>query len=310
MIARFVIVADSHYHPTADKNWGPPYMLDHSKAVMEAMITEINAVEPDFIIHEGDLLCGGGGSFCLSVDDYYRSVEDAGRAFSMFQAPVYFVPGNHDCDPQTGSFASLSERISMPEILDVVDVAPRLRLAIANVYTKDPLEIRGGTWTSEHDCALAKAAKQAFADKCAIILALHSTVLPAFGDNEMTQYKGVLDNSEKLIETISRHPAIVATTSGHSNMNRIKMYRNFLSIETACLVGYPMGFREIELREDGYLVAKFHQLSLHDLCRKSYDRSTPEKNMLWHGDVYDRETEILLPRLQELWEHDAVRRQQ
>ena len=33
----------------------------------------------------------------------------------------------------------------------------------------------------------------------------------------------------------------------------------------------------------------------------SYDRSTPEENRVWEGHIFDRDVEILVPRLRALW---------
>jgi hypothetical protein len=46
-------------------------------------------------------------------------------------------------------------------------------------------------------------------------------------------------------------PAVIAIFTGHRHINRIRMYRDFLIIDTACLIGFPLGFREVWLTDDG-----------------------------------------------------------
>ena len=300
MTMRFVFVADSHYHPNAEKDFGPPKMLTHSREVLDAMVPAINSIRPDFVVHGGDLLCGGG-AFEIPWDTYLQSVEDVAQAVAKFEVPAYYVPGNHDCDAEQGTFAPLAERIHIPELLDVVDVGPRLRLALVNIFQENPLEEASGVWTDALDEALAQSAEQASTDHCALILVLHSWVLPGFVAPGEDPGTGIVKGANRLIETVARQPSIVAIFTGHRHLNRIRMYRDFLIVDTACLIGFPMGFREIHLKEDGYLVARFHQLDLPQVLQASYDRSSLEVNDRWQGEVHDRDTEILLPRLREVW---------
>ena len=300
MTIRFVFVTDSHYHPNADRDFGPPKMLTHGREVLDAMVPQIHSTRPDFVVHGGDLLCGGS-SFELPWEMYLQSVEDVAQAFAGFEVPLYCVPGNHDCDAQKGTFEPLARRIHLPELLDVVDVAPRLRLALANIYPGNPMRANTGVWTDALDGALATAAEQALADRCALILVLHSWVLPGFVPPGQDPSAGLVKGADRLIETVVRQPSIVAIFTGHRHLNRIRMVRDFLIVDTACLIGFPMGFREIHFREDGTFAARFHQLDLPEVLQASYDRSSTEVNDRWQGEVHDRETEILLPRLREVW---------
>jgi len=300
MTIRFVLVTDSHYHPSAEKDFGPPKMLTHSRKVLDAMVPTINAIRPDFVVHGGDLLCGGG-AFEIPWETYQQSVTDVAAALEGLEAPLHCVPGNHDCDSEQGTFAPLAERIRIPELLDVVEVAPRLRLALANIYQENPLEEGSGVWTEALDEALAGAAVQASTDRCALMLVLHAWVMPGFVAPGEDPGKGLVKGADRLIETVTRQSSIVAIFSGHRHLNRIRMYRDFLIVDTACLIGFPMGLREIHLKEDGYFVARFHQLDLPQVLQASYDRSTQEVNDRWQGEMHDRDTEILLPRLREAW---------
>ena len=113
MPIRFVHITDNHYWPNAPKDYGPPKMLSRGREVLDAMVPAINALKPDFIIHGGDILCGGG-DFDLSTAHYMSSLNDAAEAFSRFQAPIYYVPGNHDCTAREGSFAAFAVRFPIP----------------------------------------------------------------------------------------------------------------------------------------------------------------------------------------------------
>ena len=180
-------------------------------------------------------------------------------------------------------------------------MAPRLRLALANIYQANPMEVGSGEWTEDLDTALAEAGRQALADGCAVILVLHPWVLPGFAPPEAPN-QGLVEGAERLIETVSRQPAVVAVFTGHRHLNRIRMYRDFLIVDTACLIGFPHGVPRDP--PGGGRVAHgevWRQLDLPDVLQASRERSSPEINDRWQGEPHDRETEVLLPRLRALW---------
>ena len=296
MSAHFVFVTDSHHYPEAPKDYGAPKMLTRSHQIMEAAVPQINALQPQFVVHGGDLLCGGG-SFDLPFSTYRRSIAETAEVFGRLEAPVHYIPGNHDCDAQEGSFAELARRFPIPHLLDIVQVAPRLRLALANVYQQSPLDAPQGLWSADHDSALRRAARRALDEKCALLLIIHPWVLPSY----QPAPGGFVGNAEGLLETVVQCPALVALFTGHRHTNRIRAHRDFLVVDTACLVGYPLGFRQVWLEADGYFKTRFHPLDLAALRQESFDRSPPETNQGWAGEVHDRDTQILIPRLQALW---------
>ena len=296
MPVRFAFLTDTHHYPDAPENYGAPKMLTRSKEVLDAIPPAINALNPDFAVHGGDFLCGGG-SFDLPTDTYLRSIDEAATTLDRIEAPFYSIPGNHDCDAQTGSFDGFAARFPLPEPLSVVDAAPRLRLALANVFFECDVFAQGsGVWSDALDQSLRSAADQALADRCALLLFLHTWVLPDYEGKG-----GLVENAERLRNTLDHCPAIVAVFTGHRHINRITAHRDYLVVDTACLIGYPLGFREITLSENGYFTTHFHALDLAQLIEDSYDRSTLEQNRVWQGEIYDRENEILVPRLKEIW---------
>ena len=131
--ARFAFITDTHYHPDAPWDFGAPKMLTRAPEVLAATVPAVNALQPDFILHGGDLFCGGT-AFELPDDLYEQSLRDVAAAYSGFEAPVHYVPGNHDCRASDFSFEALGRAFpTMPGILGIAEVAPRLRVALANV---------------------------------------------------------------------------------------------------------------------------------------------------------------------------------
>jgi len=301
MSAHFAFITDSHYHPAAEKDYGAPKMLTQSRTVLDAIAPAINGCDPEFIVHGGDLLCGGG-SFAMPYEVYLQAIADVGDAFDKFAAPAYYIPGNHDCDAQEGSFEAFAQRFPIPQTLDIVEAAPRLRLALANIYPVSPLENSGGTWTAEHDQLLRQGAAQAQQDGCALILFIHPWIFPYHEAQADFEPSGFISNPAQVLAAVEQCPAVVAVFTGHRHINRIRSYRDFLIVDTACTIGFPLGFREVWLQDDGYFKTRFRALDLPELMQASFDRSEIGENQKWQGEVHDRDTEILVPRLQAIWE--------
>ena len=126
-------------------------------------------------------------------------------------------------------------------------------------------------------------------------------MLPDDDEQENHLSAGVIEYANRLLKTLATHPAIVMVLTGHRHRNRIRMVHGCVILDTACLIGFPMGFREIILHEDGLFRTRFHQLDLPHLIQASFDRSNCEENRAWEGEPRDRNTEMALPRLQALW---------
>ena len=296
MPVHFVFVTDSHHYPDASEDFSAPKMLTQSQRVLDAMPAAINALNPDFVVHGGDLLCGGS-SFEMPWDTYTRAVGEVASTCSRFQAPTYHVPGNHDSDAQQASYDLFAQHIPIPEILDIVNVGPRWRLAVANVYHECcPISKPCGIWTEALDQALRNAARTAEADGRALILGIHPWVVPHESQWDNPEAPGVILEGRRIRETIKTHPALSMILTGHYHRNRISLFHDCLILDTACLIGYPMGFREIWIEEDGTFRTRFHRLDLPDVLKTSYARSTPEENAVWAGRPEDRDAEMSLPR--------------
>ena len=59
---------------------------DFDEEMFMQAVSEINEMQPDMIILTGDLTDNG----------YYVEFEQATRYLSLFEAPLFAVPGNHD----------------------------------------------------------------------------------------------------------------------------------------------------------------------------------------------------------------------
>jgi len=291
---RFAYLADTHYHAAAPRDFGAPKLLTRGREVLDATAPAVNAVAPDFVVHGGDLLCGGG-SFEIPPDQYLQSIREVASAYEQFSAPFHMVPGNHDCDAVEFSFAELGRHFAVPQVLDVVEPASGLGLALANVYHEDCRD-GVGAWTPELDQELRRADAAACRDGRVLLLILHPWILPGYPDQG-----GIIDGWSHALLAVSECPSVAAVLTGHRHRNRVRPWRDFLIVDTACLIGFPVGFRELVLDGDGLLTCRFHQLDLPDFIETSRALSSPEANDEYQGEITDRDFEVLLPRVRSLW---------
>ena len=118
---KFVFLTDTHYWTDAPKDYGAPKMLTKGREIHDAIPPAVNALDPDFVVHGGDFLCGGS-SFDLPTDIFEQSIRDVRKTFDRLSSPFYPIPGNHDCDAQTWKFDAFNAAFDVPDLLSVDEV--------------------------------------------------------------------------------------------------------------------------------------------------------------------------------------------
>lgn len=83
---RFVQISDTHISPDPEHRRAPH--LPNSADCARALVATVNALpfQPDFILHTGDVV----------YDPDERAYALAREIFAALNAPVYYLPGNHD----------------------------------------------------------------------------------------------------------------------------------------------------------------------------------------------------------------------
>ncbi len=213
---------------------------------------------------------------------------------------LYLVPGNHDCDAQTWKFDAFNAVFDSPDVLTVQEASSSLRIALANVFTGDTEADESGKWTDAHDLALRDANEAALADRVPLILCLHTWLLPDAPPPPNEEGRGCIKDSARALATVSECASVVAVFSGHRHINRITAYRDFLIVDTACLIGYPFGFREVSLSDDGWFSTRFHRLKLPEVMAAYRARDDAGEDTHWEGQPHHMDCDLLIPRLREL----------
>ncbi|MEZ4613866.1 MAG: metallophosphoesterase, partial [Caldilineaceae bacterium] len=109
--ATVAVLSDTHYWPAGVEQVGSSgsvQVLAAGDEILAALAAELDELQPDAILHLGDVTCGGG-TYAMgdgAFEDALRHVQSLLRARS---APVFALPGNHDCYPGGSDWAFFEE---------------------------------------------------------------------------------------------------------------------------------------------------------------------------------------------------------
>lgn len=283
-MVRFAVIADNHLYVGPPDDGKPPRVLTEGVRILETLVADLNALDLDFVVHMGDLTCGGGG-FAMPYEAYVKSLDVAAQLLSDVNAPLHVVPGNHDCDPERGMFNAFENHWPLPRPMTLHNLTPDLRLAVANVYGSCVYDRQSGEWTNTLDAMLRAAADRP------TILAVHTWILPhTYADSHDEPRLGLPRGVEQLTATLRDYPIIMALT-GHRHRNRVGRCGNAVVIDTASLMAYPLGYRVIELH-DGRAVGRFRQLNLPEVIERSRRLSDDAFNAQLLGTPADRDFDV------------------
>lgn len=87
----FALIADSHMNP-GDENSSPFETNALANARSRYVIESVNRLEPDFVIHMGDLVHPVPGH-----PTFGQVAEDFNKLYQTVKSPLHVIPGNHDC---------------------------------------------------------------------------------------------------------------------------------------------------------------------------------------------------------------------
>ena len=187
---------------------------DFDEDVFMQAVTEINNLQPDMIILTGDITDNG----------YYVEFEQATRYLSLFDAPLFAVPGNHDSrNLGYQSFEELvgerSWKLTLGEECTVI-----------GLDSSSPDEDRGHVGTPQHMWLEHQL------DECVInenfsIVALHHHIIsiPQTG-----RERNVLSDAGDILKTLTTHE-VDLIVSGHKHVPNIWRINDTLLVNAGSL---------------------------------------------------------------------------
>ena len=127
---KFAFITDTHLYPEAPQNFaGGLQQQEKSYALYEKLIEQLNAFDPAFVVHGGDIVCGGQ-SFDMSAEEYVVALNIAHSLGEKLNMPCYYIPGNHDLNPETGTKEMYIERFGINGMGSVSFVKENVRFIL------------------------------------------------------------------------------------------------------------------------------------------------------------------------------------
>ena len=177
-------------------------------------VSEINHLHPDMIILTGDIVENG----------YYSEFEQATRYLSMFEAPLFAVPGNHDS--RNLGYQSFEELIGERSWKLTLDE----NFTVVGLDSSSPDEDRGHIGTPQHMWLEHQL------DECVIkenfsIVALHHHVIPI---PQTGRERNVLSDAGDILKTLTTHEVGIVLC-GHKHVPNIWKINETLIVNAGSL---------------------------------------------------------------------------
>ena len=284
---RFAFITDTHLYLNAPKNFASGLQRQkESPELYKKLIEQLNAFAPAFVIHGGDIVCGGK-SFDMTADDYEYALHRAKRFSERLNAPCYYIPGNHDLDPETGSKASYRALFGIDGRTYHSFVHEQIRFILLDAQ-EVPEDLTHGYIDTEQLTWLESELKCASDKREEIFIFAHQLLLPS------VEFQGLgsrVANSAEVLEVVAPFERdILACFSGHLHLNRVYREQGILCIVSAGPICYPMTYRQIYVSADKF-EGRTEQIELPDAFAGS-EMANPDNNLYLSGRPRDQEFSI------------------
>ncbi len=284
---KFAFITDTHLYPNATQNFaGGLQQQKNSVALYEKMIEQLNAFDPAFVVHGGDIVCGGQ-SFDMSAEEYVEALNTAKSLGERLNMPCYYMPGNHDLDPETGFKVSYIERFGINGMGSVSFVKENIRFILLDAQ-EVPEDLTHG-YVSTNQLAWVEREMKKSADYGEeIFFFSHQLPFPS------VEFQGIgsrIANSAEILEIVAPfEKQILGFFCGHQHLNRVFREQGLLCIVTSGIICYPMMWREVHVYPDRVEVNSV-PVDLPEVLAES-EAVNPDNNLYLSGRPRDQEFTI------------------
>lgn len=252
------LISDTHYWPGGGAFHGSDgslQLLGQSELLLETLTAALNEANVDLVLHLGDVTCGGG-TYPMDEAEFYEVQDASYSLLHRLQAPIYTLPGNHDCPPRGGPWTYFERMWEIaPGMGRTVDT-PNARLVLLNSQghtTAQIMAARPGDpvygWVSDGELARLDEAL-ATAEGRPVILFVHQLLQPWSGDREFVRYYPV-KNADAVLDVLAEHGNVRAVFQGHAHRLDVQQLavggQPCWFIVTPAIVQYPVGWLALTL---------------------------------------------------------------
>ena len=247
ILFKFAFITDTHLYLNAPRNFaGGLQQQKNSLALYEKLVEQLNAFDPAFVVHGGDIVCGGK-SFDMSAEAYEAALDAAQQLGQRVNAPCYYIPGNHDLHPETGTKDAYLAHFGINGMGSVSFVHENIRFILLDSQ-EVPEDLTHGYISTNQLAWAERELKRARDYDEEVFIFSHQLPFPN------VEFQGIgsrIANSAEVLEIISPFDErILAFFSGHLHLNRVFREQGMLCIVSAGIICYPMMWKQVIVYSD------------------------------------------------------------
>lgn len=244
---KFAFVTDTHLYLNATQNFsGGLQQQKNSLLLYEKLVEQLNTFDPDFVIHGGDIVCGGN-SFGMSAEEYEAALDSAQQLGGRINAPCYYIPGNHDLHPETGVKDSYLARFGINGMGSTCFVHKNIRFILLDSQ-EVPEDLTHGYVSTNQLAWVERELKRASDYDQEVFVFSHQLPFPS------VEFQGIgsrIANSAEILEVMTPfEEQILAFFCGHLHLNRVFRDQGMLCIVSSGIICYPMMWRQVLVYPD------------------------------------------------------------
>lgn len=192
---------------------------DFDEEVFMKAVSEINALQPDMIILTGDITENG----------YYTEFQQAKRYLSMFESPLFAIPGNHDA--RNLGYETFEELIGERSWKLTMDG----NFTVIGIDSSTPDE-NGGYVGRPQQLWFEHQLDECVVNDNFIVVALHHHVIsiPQTG-----RERNVLSDAGDILKTLTTHE-VDLIVSGHKHVPNIWKLNNTIIVNAGSLSSHKL----------------------------------------------------------------------
>ena len=311
MAFKIAFITDTHLYPEAPQNFGGGTQLqEDSVEIYEAVVQQVSDFRPDVVIHGGDIVCGGD-SFEMPMSNYQIALDHAQMLGEQLSAPVYYIPGNHDLDPESGDKTKYLQRFGYHssekksdnvnqnqagELVDAVEsrgysslIYEDFRLILLDCQEVERDVTHGYVGEEQLDWIKCEL-EQSKNDGQDVLVFAHQLLQPT---DEFPNLDSTIENWEQVTQILNNYDHVLATFHGHLHCQRIigpDPTTKRLTVITSSTICYPMMWRKIEIDSEQIRIDSI-QLPLAQKLAKS-SAAHPQRGRPLIGEERDLRVDI------------------
>jgi len=244
---KFAFITDTHLYLNPPGNFvGGLQQQKHSLVLYEKLIEQLNRFDPAFVIHGGDIVCGGK-SFGMPAKEYEAALDRALHLEQRLNATCYYIPGNHDLHPETGSKIAYLERFGNNSLASSSFVHGNIRFILLDSQ-EVPKDITHGYISPNQLAWVERELKRARDYHQEVFIFSHQLPFPN------VEFQGIgsrIANSAEILEiTAPFDNQILAFFCGHLHLKRVFKEQSMLCVVSSGIICYPMMWRQVLVYPD------------------------------------------------------------